>query len=100
MRQDFKVRWSRDLPKNCAIKQITFSYLDGCYFVSFSVEYHKDITPLKTLKPTDKAIGIDLNIHDIALSDVTLIPTHSKIFNLTKYDLAFKRLQKNKVVGF
>ncbi|BCD47246.1 IS200/IS605 family element transposase accessory protein TnpB [Helicobacter suis] len=94
MRQDFKVRWSRDLPKDCTIKQITFSCLNERYFVSFSVEYHRDITPLKTLSHQDKAIGLDLNIHDIALSDGTLIPTHSKTFNLAKYNLAFKRLQR------
>ncbi|BEG56594.1 hypothetical protein NHP21005_14920 [Helicobacter sp. NHP21005] len=88
------------MPKDCTIKQITFSCLNGRYFVSFGVEYHKDITPLKTLNQQDKAIGLDLNIHDIALSDGTLIPTYSKTFNLAKYDLAFKDYKENRAVGF
>ncbi len=94
MYQDFKVRWSRDLPKDCSIKQITFSCLNERYFVSFNIEYQKDITPLKTLSHQDKAIGLDLNIKTIALSNGTLIPTHSKAFSTAKYDAAFKRLQR------
>ncbi|EAJ4646634.1 transposase [Campylobacter upsaliensis] len=42
----------------------------------------------------NKAIGIDLNINDIALSNKELIPTNSKNFNSAKYSKIFKRLQR------
>lgn len=40
------------------------------------------------------ALGIDLNINEIALSNKELILTYSKDFNLIKYSKIFKRLQR------
>ncbi|WP_232087197.1 hypothetical protein [Helicobacter suis] len=42
MRQDFKVRWSQGYLKIAPLTN-HFSCLNERYFVSFSVEYHRDI---------------------------------------------------------
>ncbi|MBM0612203.1 transposase [Helicobacter pylori] len=105
------------------MKQISISCSHRKYFVSFSVEYEQDITPIKNTK---NGVGLDLNILDIAcsceinnhekltdfkqyqtdmkellgieideeLDTKRLIPTYSKLYSLKKYSEKFKRLQR------
>ncbi|AJF10249.1 hypothetical protein SE88_02135 [Helicobacter pylori] len=105
------------------MKQISISCSHRKYFVSFSVEYEQDITPIKNTK---NGVGLDLNILDTAcsceinnhdkltdfkqyqtdmkellgieideeLDTKRLIPTYSKLYSLKKYSKKFKRLQR------
>ncbi len=91
MKMPLKMRHHRDLPPNAKIKQIVVSCSHQKYFVSFSVEYEKDISIVKEPK---NSVGIDLNIYDIALSNKELIKTYSKIYSQAKYSKLFKRLQR------
>ncbi len=50
MKMPLLMRMHRDFPPNAKIKQIAISCSHRKYFVSFSVEYEQDITPIKTLK--------------------------------------------------
>ncbi len=70
MRQDFKVRWHRDLPDNAKIKSITFSKDVIGYYVSFNIKFEKEIDLEVSIDNLDisKSIGIDLNGYNIALS--------------------------------
>jgi putative transposase len=70
MKQDFKVRWHRDLPDNAKIKSITFSKDVIGYYVSFNIEFEKEIDLEVSIDNLDisKSIGIDLNGYNIALS--------------------------------
>lgn len=70
MKQDFKVRWHRELPEMCKIKSITFSKDVIGYYVSFNIEFEKEIDLEVSIDNLDisKSIGIDLNGYNIALS--------------------------------
>ncbi|EJB31494.1 transposase B-like protein [Helicobacter pylori NQ4228] len=123
MKMPLLMRMHRDFPPNFKVKQISISCSHRKYFVSFSVEYEQDITPIKN--PKD-CVGLDLNILDIACScgvnnhkkltdfkrytidmkellgieideewdTKRLIPTYSKLYSLKKYSEKFKRLQR------
>ncbi|AFI05235.1 IS606 transposase (plasmid) [Helicobacter cetorum MIT 99-5656] len=122
MKMPLKMRMHRDLPLNAKIKQIVVSCSHQKYFVSFSIEYEKE---LNTIKEPRNCVGVDLNIYDIALSvdlkeyekltdleqyqkDMKelglkvdeninlkrLIPTYSKLHSFKKYSKEFKRLQR------
>lgn len=93
MNTPLKMRLSRELPTNYKLNQITISKSHNKYFASFSVSYDNAVIPLP-LSDIKSSVGIDLNINDIALSNGTLIKTHSKLISAKKYDLAFKRLQR------
>jgi len=70
MKQDFKVRWHRELPDNAKIKSITFSKDVIGYYVSFNIEFEKEIDLEISIGNLDisKSIGIDLNGYNIAIS--------------------------------
>ncbi|WQX34849.1 transposase [Helicobacter pylori] len=123
MKMPLLMRMHRDFPPNFKVKQIGISCSHRKYFVSFSVEYQQDITPIKN--PKD-CVGLDLNILDTAcscginnhekltdfkqypidmkellgieideeLDTKRLIPTYSKLYSLKKYSEKFKRLQR------
>ena len=96
MRTPLQMRYHRPLPPDAKICAITISKSNNKYYVSFNVTYDNAI---KEIKPDEvdlstKAIGIDLNINDIALSNGELIKTHSKLLSAIKYDKAFKKLQR------
>ncbi|EDP3535257.1 IS200/IS605 family element transposase accessory protein TnpB, partial [Campylobacter jejuni] len=76
--------------------QITISKSHNKYFVSFSITYENPSVSLISSQNLDikKAVGIDLNINEIALSSGRLIKTNSKLISKAKYDNAFKRLQR------
>ncbi len=70
MQQDLKVRWHRDLPDNAKIKTITILKDNTDYFVSFGIEFKKqiDLVVSNNNIDTTKSIGIDLNGYSIAIS--------------------------------
>lgn len=95
MSQDIKLRYHRELPKDYKMNVITISKENNKYYVSFSITYNKTVSLISKDKlDIKKAVGIDLNINDIALSNNTLITTDSKDISKTKYDKKFLRLQK------
>lgn len=96
MKMPLKMRYHRDLPNNYKINQITISKSHNKFFVSFSVTYTKPNVSLISTSNLDikKAIGVDLNINEYALSSGELIKTNSKLLSKAKYDQAFKRLQR------
>jgi len=95
MKQNIKFRCHRKLPDNYKINAITVSKENNKYYVSFSITYEK-IVSLITNDNLDikKAIGIDLNIENIALSNNTLIKTNSKDISKIKYSKKFLVLQR------
>lgn len=95
MSQDIKLRYHRELPKDFKMNAITISKENNKYYVSFSITYNKTVSLISKDKlDITKAVGIDLNINDIALSNNTLIKTDSKDISKTKYDKKFLRLQR------
>lgn len=96
MKMPLKMRYHRELPKNYKMNQITISQSHNKYFVSFSITYTKPNVSLISKENLDikKAVGIDLNINEIALSNGTLIKTNSKLISKAKYDSTFKILQR------
>ncbi len=95
IRQNIKFRCHRKLPKDYKMNQITVSKENNKYFVSFSITYNKTVSLISSDNlDIKKAVGIDLNIKDIALSNNTLIKTYSKDISKSKYDKKFLRLQK------
>jgi len=90
-REDFLIRFHRDLPENHKINSINISRDGGNYFVSFSVTFDVSIDENIDIS---KAIEIDLNIEDIALSDGNLIKTNSKEIGKLKYEQRMFRLQR------
>nr|WP_255296838.1 transposase [Campylobacter coli] len=90
------MRYHKDLPQNYKLNQITISKSHNKYFVSFSITYENPSVSLISSQNLDikKAVGIDLNINEIALSSGRLIKTNSKLISKAKYDNAFKRLQR------
>lgn len=96
MSTSLQMRYHRPLPLNAKICAITISKSNNKYYVSFNVTYDNAIKEIKLdeVYLNTKAVGIDLNINDIALSNKELIKTHSKLLSAIKYDKAFKKLQR------
>ena len=96
MKLPIKMRYHRDLPQNYKLNQITISKTHNKYFVSFSITYDEPNVVLMSSNKIDikRAVGIDMNINEIALSNGRLIKTNSKLINKAKYGNAFKRLQR------
>ncbi|EPO3815538.1 RNA-guided endonuclease InsQ/TnpB family protein [Campylobacter coli] len=95
MNTPLKLRYHRELPKEYKLNQITISKVHSKYYLSLSITYNTT-TSLKSINNINfkEAVGIDLNINEIALSNGELIKTQSKSINAKKYDNAFKRLQR------
>lgn len=93
MNTPFKMRYHRELPKSYKLNQITISKSHNKYYVSLSITYDNNIIQKDSTK-INKAVGIDLNINEIALSNGNLINTNSKLFSYAKYDKNFKKLQR------
>lgn len=95
MNMPLKMRYSRELPKDYKLNQITISKSNDKYYICLSITYKQEVNQLnlQNVEP-QKCIGIDLNINDIALSNGSLIKTLSKKINAKKYDSTFKRLQR------
>jgi putative transposase len=91
MKMPIKMRYHRELPTNYKMNYITISKSHNRYFVSFSITFEKSISNNIDFS---KAIGIDLNIKEIALSNGILIDTNSKELNKSKYSKTFLKLQR------
>ena len=96
MKLPIKMRYHRDLPQNYKLNQITISKTHNKYFVSFSITYDEPNVVLMSSNKIDikRAVGIDMNINEIALSNGRLIKTNPKLINKAKYGNTFKRLQR------
>ena len=96
MSMPIKMRYHRALPNNYKLNQITISKTHNKYFVAFSITYDEPNVVLMSSNKIDikRAVGIDMNINEIALSNGRLIKTNSKLINKAKYGNAFKRLQR------
>ncbi|SFV54327.1 putative virulence protein [hydrothermal vent metagenome] len=70
IRENIKIRYHRDLPKNYKMCSITISKDATGYFVSFGIEFEKEIDLVVTSENLDrtKSIGIDLNVNNFAIS--------------------------------
>ena len=70
MRTPLKLRYHRELPKDYKLSSITISKDSTGYYVSFGIEFKKeiDLVVSKDNLDTTKSIGIDLNGYSIALS--------------------------------
>ncbi|EDK4981597.1 transposase, partial [Campylobacter coli] len=96
MSMPIKMRYHRALPNNYKLNQITISKTHNKYFVSFSITYDEPNVVLMSSNKIDinRAVGIDMNINEIALSNGALLLTCSKSINKAKYSTTFKRLMR------
>ncbi|WP_376843623.1 RNA-guided endonuclease InsQ/TnpB family protein, partial [Campylobacter coli] len=96
MSMPIKMRYHRALPNNYKLNQITISKTHNKYFVSFSITYDEPSVVLMSSNKIDinRAVGIDMNINEIALSNGALLLTCSKSINKAKYSTTFKRLMR------
>ena len=94
MKQDFKVRFHRDLPEGYKLNSITISRKANKYYVSFGITYDSNVDLISSQDlDIKRAVGIDINVDSLAYSTGTLIATNSRRFSAPKYSSAFKRLQ-------
>ena len=70
IRENIKIRYHRDLPQDYKMCSITISKDTIGYFVSFGIEFQKEIDLVVTSENLDitKSIGIDLNVNNFAIS--------------------------------
>jgi len=70
MKTPLKLRYHRELPKGYKLSSITISKDSTGYFVSFGIEFEREIDLVVSNNNIDitKSIGIDLNGYNIALS--------------------------------
>ncbi len=70
IRENIKIRYHRELPKDFKMCSITISKDSTGYFVSFGIEFQKKIDLVVTSENFDrtKSIGIDLNVNNFAIS--------------------------------
>jgi len=68
--ENIKIRYHRELPQNYKMCSITISKDITGYFVSFAIEFQKEIDLVITSENLDitKSIGIDLNVNNFAIS--------------------------------
>ena len=93
MKDNFKFRCHRALPKNYKLNEIGISRKGFKYYVAFSITYEEEINAISKEK-VQTAIGLDLNVNEVGLSSNELVETRSKQINKIKYSKAFKRLQR------
>ena len=95
MKQDFKVRFHRDLPEGYKLNSITISRKANKYYVSLGITYDSNVDLISSQDlDIKRAVGIDINVDSLAYSTGTLLATNSRIFSAPKYSSAFKRLQR------
>ena len=93
MKDNFKFRCHRALPKNYKLNEIGISRKGFKYYVAFSITYEEEINAISK-EEVQTAIGLDLNVNEVGLSSNELVETRSKQINKIKYSKAFKRLQR------
>lgn len=95
MKQDFKVRFHRDLPEGYKLNSITINRKANKYYVSFGITYDSNVDLISSGDlDIKRAVGIDINVDSLAYSTGTLLATNSRMFSAPKYSSAFKRLQR------
>jgi len=100
IRENIKIRYHRDLPKNYKMCSITISKDATGYFVSFGIEFEKEIDLVVTSENLDmtKSIGIDLNVNNFAISkpldDKQLLENGSQNRRAVQFGKVIKTLQK------
>ena len=95
MRENLKMRYHRELPKDCKITSITVSRKAGSYYVSFGIIYNTTVDLIsKDDLDIKRAIGIDTNVHGIAFSNGEIVPTKAKVFSNMRYNSKFKRIER------
>ncbi len=70
-RQNFKILWTRDLPENCKLTNVNFSFKDNQFYVSFNVSYESNtMVDNKNIDTSYlKPLGMDINIDSIDLGN-------------------------------
>ncbi len=69
-RNEFKIRWCRNFPKNSDSKTITISYKNGHFYVSFNISYENNSSFDNSLIPENtNKIGLDININNLDLGN-------------------------------
>lgn len=77
MNTPLKMRYHRKLPKEYKLSQITITKNHNKYYIALSLTYENRVILMSNEDLDIKtALGIDLNINEIALSNRKLIPTH------------------------
>lgn len=100
IRENIKIRYHRDLPKNYKMCSITISKDATGYFVSFGIEFKKEIDLVITSENLDitKSIGIDLNVNNFAISKSLngeqLLDNGSQDRRAIQFGKVIKRLQR------
>jgi putative transposase len=101
MKNDLKFRYHRELPKDHKMCAINFSKNNSEYFVSFNIEFKKNVGLEVSKENLDisKSIGIDLNANNFAISDNNindgeLIDNGSKNRKKIKYSQIVKMLER------
>ncbi len=71
LKTNFRFRYHREFPKDYKLSSITISKDSTGYFVSFGIEFTKqiDLVVLSDNLDISKSIGIDLNAYNIAVSN-------------------------------
>lgn len=71
LKSNFQFRYHRELPKDYKLSSITISKDSTGYFISFGIEFTKQIDLAVSSDNLDisKSIGIDLNAYNIAVSN-------------------------------
>lgn len=82
------------MPEKYKLCELTISRKAGRYYASFTIEYEKDVVLIsKDNLDIKRAVGIDINVENIAFSNGFKLMTKSKLIAKTKYDKKIKRLK-------
>ena len=108
-RENFKIIWTRDLPENCKLTNVTFSFKDNQFYVSFNVSYESNtMVDNKNIDTSYlKPLGMDINIDSIDLGNnlfhksinIKDIKTMNLISKNEKKIKRLKRKQSRRVEG-
>ena len=83
MKQDFKVRFHRDLPEGYKLNSITISRKAGKYFVSFGITYQANVDLISSQDlDIKRAVGIDINVDVFPLLSIRRRLKGSKVKTL------------------
>ena len=94
MKQKFLLRYHRNLPEKYKLCELTISRKAGRYYASFNIEYEKDVVLIsKEDIDIKRAVGLDINVENIAFSNGFKLMTKSKLIAKTKYDKKIKLLK-------
>jgi len=89
LKTEFNFRYHRELPKDYKLSSITISKDSTGYYVSFGIEFKKQMDLVVSSENLDitKSIGIDLNAYNIAVSDNVNFIQDNAISNVSRNHL-------------